>query len=122
MLAATARLFWRLLAILGLLLAFVGLMLPVMPTVPFLLVTLFAASRGWPSLERWLIEHPAFGEHLRDWRARGAVSRKAKWFATAGCAGSSLSMLFFLGPEWFVGVAIAVMAVVIAWLWRRPEP
>lgn len=123
MLSATARLLWRLLAIIGLALAVIGTLLPVMPTVPFLLVALFAASRGWPELERWLLAHPVFGKHLVDWRERGAVSRRAKWFATAGIAAGIVSSVVLVGPaRWIVALPVSVMLLVLAWLWRRPEP
>ena len=40
--------FWRFIAVIALLLAAVGILLPIMPTVPFLLGATWAASRGWP--------------------------------------------------------------------------
>ena len=53
-----ASLLWRGLAVLSLLLGIVGAMLPVLPTVPFLLLAAWAASKGWPALEIWLWRRP----------------------------------------------------------------
>ncbi len=50
-------LLWRCLAVTALLLALIGVFLPVMPTVPFLLLAAWAASKGWPQLEIWLVDH-----------------------------------------------------------------
>src|SRR5690606_19019222 len=47
---------WRSLAIACVALALLGTVLPVLPTVPFLLVAAWAGSRGWPRLETWLLE------------------------------------------------------------------
>ena len=46
---------WRVLAVVSLVLALIGVVLPGLPTVPFLLVSAWAASRGWPRLERWIL-------------------------------------------------------------------
>jgi uncharacterized membrane protein YbaN (DUF454 family) len=119
---ALVQLLWRALAVLGLVLALIGLVLPVMPSVPFLLVAAWAAGKGWPRLETWLLNHTHFGPHIRAWRDRGAVPRRAKWLATLMMSGSALMMQFTPLPLAVrIGVP-AVMAAVAIWLWRRPEP
>ena len=121
MLRSTATLLWRLLAVLCVLLGAIGAVLPVLPTVPFLLVAAWAAGRGWPQLERWLLAHPSFGPPIRRWREHGAVPRSAKWFATLGMSASAVVLWFTGLPLWVrIGVP-ALMAGVLAWLWSRPE-
>lgn len=114
-------LFWRLFAIVCLAIGVVGVFLPVLPTVPFVLVAAWAASRGWPRLESWLLSHTHFGPPIRRWRERGAVPRNAKWFATLSMLGSSAILAFSPLP---LAVKIAVPLVMLAvavWLWRRPD-
>jgi uncharacterized membrane protein YbaN (DUF454 family) len=122
-LSAPAR--WLLMGLAGLclLLGIVGIFLPVMPTVPFLIVAAWAASRSSPRLHRWLMTHPRFGRQLRDWYEHGVVPRRAKWITSVMMAGSSISMLVIAPELWTPAVLclIAVMALVLAWLWRRPE-
>lgn len=118
---AVVRLLWRGLALLSLALALIGLALPVLPTVPFLLLAAWAASKGWPALELWMLNHSHFGPHIRSWRERGAVPRRAKWLASGMMACSALMLQFMpLPPAVRIGVP-AVMAAVAVWLWRRPE-
>lgn len=119
---AVARLLWRTLAVVCLLLGLVGIFLPVIPTVPFVLVAAWAAGRGWPALESWLVGHPRYGVHVRQWRDGGFVPRRAKWMASIGMMGSA-SLLLFLPVPQAVRIAVPVcMALVAAWLWSRPEP
>ncbi len=108
-------------AVLSLAAGVVGLFLPVLPTVPFILLAAWAAARSSPRLSRWLESHPSFGPHISDWRRGGVVRRKAKWLASGLMAASAASMLLLVGPRWFVWAAIATMAAVAAWLWQRPE-
>ena len=65
-----ATLLWRALALVSLLLGAIGAMLPVLPTVPFLLLAAWAASKGWPALEIWLLNHRRLGPPLVQWRRR----------------------------------------------------
>src|ERR1044072_7689986 len=51
----------RVIPFLGLALAIVGVLLPVLPPVPFLLLAAAAASRGWPWLDERLLAHPLYG-------------------------------------------------------------
>lgn len=117
-----AQLLWRAVALLGLALGLVGLLLPVVPTVPFVLLSAWAAGKGWPSFERWLLQHPRFGPPVRQWRERGAVPRRAKWISTLMMAASAVGLQFAPGVPLWLRVAVpAVMAAVALWLWRRPE-
>lgn len=118
-----APLRWLLLslAVLCLVLGFVGVVVPVLPTVPFLLLAAWAAARSSPRLDQWLHEHPRFGHHLRAWRDAGVVPRRAKWLATGMMGASGVLILLAVRPLWAPVLAVACMAAVAAWLWRRPE-
>jgi len=117
----TVRWLLLLLAALCLALAVIGLFLPVVPTVPFLVLAAWAATRSSPRLARWLENHPLLGPPLRDWRHGGVVRRRAKWLATGMMSASVTGLLVVLGPSWQVAAIAAVMAAVALWLWQRPE-
>jgi len=110
-----------LVALTSLVLGVAGLFLPVVPTVPFVLLAAWAAARSSPRLSAWMEQHPHMGPHIRAWRRGGVVPRRAKWLATVMMAGSATGMLVFVGPRWPVVATIAVMVAVAAWLWLRPE-
>jgi uncharacterized membrane protein YbaN (DUF454 family) len=114
-------LLWRTLAVAALLLGAVGIAVPVLPTVPFVLLAAWAASRGWPRLEGWLLDHAYFGAHIRRWRERGAVSRRAKSLATVMMSASALAVALLALPAWIKGAVICVLTLTAWWLWRRPE-
>jgi uncharacterized membrane protein YbaN (DUF454 family) len=120
-LSGLAMLLWRALALVCLVLGIVGVFLPVLPTVPFLLVAAWAGGRGWPRLERWLLQHPTYGPPIRRWREKGAVPRRAKWLASVMMLGSAVTIVLLpLHIALKIGVP-AVMLAVALWLWARPE-
>lgn len=112
---------WRTLALACVALGMLGVVLPALPTVPFLLVAAWAGGRGWPALEAWLLDHPRHGAAIRRWRDHGAVPRKAKWGASLMMVASAALVVSSALPLWLrLGVPL-FMAVVAVWLWRRPE-
>ena len=113
---------WWLLAYVSLGLGLIGVALPGLPTVPFVLLAAFAAARGSSRLHRWLLAHRRFGPMIHSWQAYGAVSRRAKWLATTMMAASA-GLMFLTAPAWWMAATgSAIMAVVATWLWLRPEP
>ena len=113
---------WWLLAYAALGLGLIGIVVPGLPTAPFVLLAAFAATRGSSRLHARLLADPRFGPVIRDWQAQGAVSRRAKRLATAMMALASLVMLLTAPRLWMAVVGIGCMAIVALWLWRRPEP
>jgi len=112
---------WIALAYAALGLGLLGVVLPGLPTTPFVLVAAWAAARGSRRLHAWLLAHRLFGPMVRDWQARGAVSRPAKR-AALGTMGLCAVLMLLTAPKlWMAATGIACMAVVATWLWRRPE-
>jgi uncharacterized protein len=115
----TRRILWFTAAGISMLLALVGLFLPLLPTVPFLLFAAFAFSRSCARCERWMLEHPRLGPPIRDWREHRAVPLRVKQFATAMMAVSCLGSWWLLPSPWRWLPAL-VCTGVAAWLWSLP--
>jgi uncharacterized protein len=109
------------LAVLSLALAVIGAFLPIMPTVPFLILAAWAAARSSPRLSHWLETHSWIGPLILDWRRGGVIRRGAKWMATIAMAGGCVSMTIFVRPGWVAAIAIGVLVIVALWIWQRPE-
>jgi uncharacterized membrane protein YbaN (DUF454 family) len=114
-------LMWRALTLASTALGIAGVFVPILPTTPFLLVAAWAAGKGWPQFEAWLVAHPRLGPPIRRWRDHRAVPRSAKWAAVA-------SMLLSAALLWSSAASLAIqlgvtlfLLAVAAWLWRRPE-
>ena len=112
---------WRLASVFAVLLAVIGIALPGLPTVPFLILAAWCAGKGWPRLEQWLLTHPTFGPPIRQWRAHGVVPRKAKYIASVMIM-ISMCLLWLSAAPHLVAASITLfVGVVLVWLWRRPE-
>lgn len=116
------RLAASILAYVFLALALVGVVLPGVPTAPFLLLAAWFAARGSERLHRWLYEHPHFGQFLVDWEKQGAVSRGSKVVAVAMLVISWFVMYHRLENVWVLVAFALLFIAIMAYLVSRPEP
>jgi uncharacterized protein len=102
-------------------LAFLGVVLPVLPTTPFLLVAAACFSRSSPKFHGWLLANPLFGPIIRDWEDHRSIPMRAKVMTVimVGIVGG-ISVIFFipLVPV-KIGVA-ALLVVVVGWVCSHP--
>lgn len=98
-----------------------GVVLPLLPTTPFILVAAWAAPKASPRLSHWLDHHPVFGPNLHAWRTQRAIPRKAKAVAVMLLL-SSWWILFFLGTNKVVLSALTVLFLsVTVFILTRPD-
>lgn len=101
---------------------FIGVFVPLLPTTVFMLLALWAFSRGSKRLHDYLWQHPRFGPAVRDWYLYRMVPRRAKVAAVSLMSLSSVFLVFvFNVPLWGVIPAVLTMVGVGVWLWSRPE-
>jgi len=98
----------------------IGAFLPVLPTVPFLLLAIFCFARSRPEWAERLYAHPRYGPALREWRDRHAIPRRAKVSAVAVMAVSAGASWLTLGWPW-AAVVTGVLLCTGTWLWTRPD-
>ncbi|MCU0308186.1 MAG: YbaN family protein [Thermoleophilia bacterium] len=116
-----ARLAWIAVAYLSLGIGLVGVVVPVLPTAPFVLLAAYAAARSSPALHARLLGHRTFGPIIGDWQRQGAIGRGPKMIATAMMA-ASVAIMLLTAPRVLALVATGIVVVVCLWIWTRPEP
>ncbi|MBD3385244.1 DUF454 family protein [candidate division KSB1 bacterium] len=84
-------------------LGLIGIVVPLLPTTPFLLLAAVCFARSSERLYTWLINHRWFGAYIRNYRDHRAVSRQVK-----------ISTLILL----WATIAYAVIGVVDLWYVR----
>ncbi len=112
--------FWAIAGYAALGLGIVGIALPLLPTVPFMILAAFCFARSSKRMHRWLLNHPVFGEQIRNWEERGAINRRAKWLGSLSIA-ASFGVALFLGLAPVVlAVQAAILIAVTVFIWTRP--
>jgi uncharacterized membrane protein YbaN (DUF454 family) len=113
------RLFYLLLGLASLALGTAGAFLPLLPTVPFVLLAAFCFARSSPALERRLLENRQFGPHIRAWREHRAVSRSGKRAAWIAFGVSAAIALIFAPLPWSL-IPLVAAVVGSTWIARLP--
>ena len=115
------RTIWLAIGWSALVLAVVGTLLPIVPTVPFLLVAGWAFSRSSPKLRERIRQDPRYGAAVRAWQDHGAVSGTAKiWAVTAMSAGVGLSL--WMGIDARIVAAQATICLLVSiYVLSRPR-
>ncbi|MBV6621218.1 YbaN family protein, partial [Acinetobacter baumannii] len=62
-------------------LGLIGIVLPVLPTTPFILLTSTCWAKGSIKFNNCLLNHKIFGKMVIDWQQHRAIPRKAKYLA-----------------------------------------
>lgn len=100
---------------------FIGIFLPVLPTVPFLILAAGCFARSSTRLEAWLLQHKTFGPLLREWRDKGAIPLRAKWMALGGCVMGYGIFQWRVAAGWPLSLVVfAIMAFGVGYVFTRP--
>ena len=86
-----------------------GIVLPLVPTVPLVLLASFCFAKSSKRLYGWLVSHKTFGPMIHDWNRSGAISQNAKRAAT-------ISIIAVIGISIAVGVPQRVIVIQIVTL------
>lgn len=102
-------------------LGLIGVVLPLLPTVPFMLLAAFCFARSSDRMHNWLLTHKVFGPMIEDWNRSGAISPTAKKAAT-------LSIVLVFGISLILDVKTTVLVIqavvlsaVLFFIWSRPN-
>lgn len=104
------RLMWIGLGWLCVGLAVLGVVVPGLPTTPFLLVAAWAFHKGSRRWAAWLEGHRLFGPLLRNWQQHRIIPRHAKVIAVGTML---ISLTYLVGWSQVPGVAVAAIGAVM---------
>lgn len=102
-------------------LAVIGIVLPLLPTTPFLLLAAFCFSKSSQRFHDWLLNHPWFGDYIRNFQSGRGMTMKAKvstifliWLSIGA------SVIFFVPIVWVKAMLLIIACCVSGYLISRP--
>lgn len=114
------RILWAIAGILSLAFGTIGIILPLVPTVPFMILAAFFFAQSSPQLHDWLVNHRVFGPSIQEWRRSGAIGLRGKQMATISIV-LVFALSLGLGFRLLILVIQAVtLTFVLIFIWTRP--
>lgn len=98
------RSLWLMLGLTSVALGIAGVVLPLLPTTPFVLLAAYCFARSSPRLHDWLLGHRLFGPLIVNWERHRAIAPRAKWLAVA-------SMAAVFAGAWALGASSTVLII-----------
>ncbi len=115
------RLIYLVIAYVATALGIVGVFLPLMPGMPFLLIAIWAAPKGSPRVHDWIYAQPKLARMLDEWYTERVVPLYAKLVATVMML-ASLGWLVWRDAHWALPTSLGLLfASIAAYLWTRPS-
>lgn len=98
-----------------------GIVLPLVPTTPFILLAAFCFARSSPRLEHWILNHRTFSPMIVHWHRHRSIDRRAKRLALLLMGAAFLISVALQVPLWLLAMQGAVLVAVAAFLLSRPD-
>lgn len=116
-----ARAFWWICGMISLGLGLIGIVLPLVPTVPLVLLAAFCFARSSESMHGWLVQHPKFGPGIENWQKHRAISKRAKKLATVSIAAVVLISVLISVPLRVLILQVIFLSGTLLFIWTRPD-
>ena len=97
----------------SLVLGAIGIVLPVLPTTPFLLLALACYCRSSERMTHWMLNNKYFGKYIRNYREGKGIPLKTKLLALSILWTTIVISAVFLIPILVVQVILFVVAVAV---------
>ncbi len=105
-----------------LLLGGIGVVLPLLPTTPFVLLAAYCFSRSSTRFHQMLLNHRLFGPMIRDWDAHGVIPLKVKLLSSSMMVVMISYPVLFKNLAWWIDTTMVATALVgIGYVWSRPS-
>jgi len=119
---AIVRWLWIVAGIICLILATIGIIMPLLPTTPLVILAAFCFSKGSTRLHLWLHNNRYFGPLLQDWETYGVIRTKSKVMATIAIILIFSLSLYFTSIHIFLKCFLVLLAFcLLTYIWSRPS-
>ena len=102
-------------------LAAIGVFVPLLPTVPFLLLAAACFAKSSERFHQWLLSHHLFGDPIRAWHETRSIPKKSKYIALCSIFVSGAVSLYLIELLVIQLMLIVLLSIPMVIIWRLPN-
>ena len=91
----------------------VGVILPILPTTPFLLLSAACYYKGSDRIHRWLLNNRLFGSYIRNYRDGKGISQKSKIFTLLLLWTTMGYSIFFIMNNYVFQISLLIISIAV---------
>lgn len=103
----------------SLVLGLIGVVVPGLPTTPFILLAAACYAKASPRLHAWLLNHRLTGPLLRDWERHRSLTRRTKTIAVVSMLVMVSFSIWSFRHRWIAQAVLVVLGLIGAWVVLR---
>lgn len=100
----------------------IGVVLPLLPTTPFVILAAALYARSSPKMHQRLLDNRVFGPLIVAWNDERRIPRRAKLLATVMIVAFGGFAIIVVASQWWLRIGLTLLfTAVLSWLWTRPS-
>jgi uncharacterized membrane protein YbaN (DUF454 family) len=104
---------WIAIGTISLIIGVIGLLLPVIPTTPFILLSAFCYARGSKRLHNWLTSNRFFGFYIKNYEEGKGIPFKIKVYAISLLWLSTFFTLMLFLNNFYMKVSFIILVILL---------
>jgi uncharacterized membrane protein YbaN (DUF454 family) len=109
---------WRTAGLIFISLAYLGVILPGVPTTIFAILAAYSFSKSSPKLQQWIYDHKFFGKHVLNWEKKKIFPNLGRRMMVTMMTLSSI--IIYLTTPHILLFVVPILLIIIAWAHRYP--
>ncbi|WP_264289452.1 DUF454 family protein [Duffyella gerundensis] len=105
---------------LAIVLGTLGIVLPLLPTTPFMLLAAWCFARSSPRFHHWLLWRSWFGRYIRHWQQHRALPKGAKSRAILFILATFALSLWLVPVLWVRIILLMMLTILLIFMARMP--
>jgi uncharacterized membrane protein YbaN (DUF454 family) len=92
----------------------IGILIPILPTTPFLLLSVTCYYKGSEKLHNWILNNRFFGSYIRNYKEGKGIPLKTKFFTLTLLWISIFYTVVFVVNLFFIQLVLLIIAIIVS--------